>query len=528
MILFSASEGQNALPDQQQNEQPNEQQDDKLNDQPDIQPNGQVEEQPTTAENDPTLRMVGAQFEGITYEQEQQLVGTATVPLEINECILSSLPLDDDFFGYIATFRYLQFSPHRQWRSTPFGVVMSPPRTTGVEHINAPRLSLPPVRRRFSDVNSVSSLNSTPAFNAASSSFGIQSDNNSSERTPATSHDLFVFSNYPSPYTYTPSVTGYDTYDNNSSSHHNSFHHHNAQSQSSPLTANENDQITAASGNILVGFGIAAEEDHNGALFIKLSDGTYHPAVLFSEVYPDNEQENITRLPQSQQGWSSERGNGRPQILFEYRASQTFKDQIKQVGLERSRKRARDYTYQPWLDAQGRIMVNVDLKPLRNLVEMPETVSTNVEGWYLEALFRINPFINHDDIIDRMPATGEHVRPSYRALHQRRARARHIMRITNWHPLVKPNEFWEHIIEDDMTDAARAMNSTYHLTDLTSNQSVHLDRLADNPEPDAKKDKDAVLKRLRRGMAHVLNAGYSEDYWAVVEQKQRIAAWETL
>ena len=68
-------------------------------------------------------------------------------------------------------------------------------------------------------------------------------------------------------------------------------------------------------------------------------------------------------------------------------------------------------------------------KPVRNFANIPMCISTEVEGWLLEAWSRQDPRIVHQDFCDRMPERG---RPKPKDLSMRRSRFRWPSGLKSW------------------------------------------------------------------------------------------------
>ncbi|MCJ1289936.1 hypothetical protein MMC34_001470 [Xylographa carneopallida] len=76
---------------------------------------------------------------------------------------------------------------------------------------------------------------------------------------------------------------------------------------------------------------------------------------------------------------------------------------------------------------KGQIVLDAENRQVRDFYEMPLTISTQIEGWFIEALIRLNPSIRYTDFISRMPSTSSHL-PSPNVLNMRAMR----WRTRNW------------------------------------------------------------------------------------------------
>ena len=104
--------------------------------------------------------------------------------------------------------------------------------------------------------------------------------------------------------------------------------------------------------------------------------------------------EDATSFLRSQEDWGEEREH-RPPVLFNlYRPQQT-------VSVDPG------FLFTPYpSNTFPELQVVVDGrtgKPLRNISDLPIVISTKVQGWILEAWMRLDPRMNVEDIIQRMP-----------------------------------------------------------------------------------------------------------------------------
>ncbi|KIX93674.1 uncharacterized protein Z520_10580 [Fonsecaea multimorphosa CBS 102226] len=99
---------------------------------------------------------------------------------------------------------------------------------------------------------------------------------------------------------------------------------------------------------------------------------------------------------------------------------------------------------------------------------MPRQVSTEIEGWEMEAICRLDPDICHQDFIDRMlpnPGDGK-TQPSRGTLNHRRRRDRIRMRVLPW-PLPAQLSYSDRQVINGLTPWQIANNTTFGLTDLS-------------------------------------------------------------
>lgn len=122
-----------------------------------------------------------------------------------------------------------------------------------------------------------------------------------------------------------------------------------------------------------------------------------------------------------QMAWGPERSD-RPDILFEYEKRDKLEDQ-------------RNVQNSPgFLRHRGRIVLAPDPVPHRPVIDYPEiplTLSSNSEGWLLEAICRLNDSIILQDLRDRMPYDKQ---TSDNRLSMKRSRYRWKSGSLSWNP----------------------------------------------------------------------------------------------
>lgn len=173
----------------------------------------------------------------------------------------------------------------------------------------------------------------------------------------------------------------------------------------------------------------------------------------------------MTAYVASHRSWSEERGNGRPEVLFQ------FREAVKRTPFRPPS------IYEPLRDEQGRVYLNVDGFPIKSLDHMPLSVSTVIEGWEIEAICRLNPKIGDPDFRDRMAPVikkkskkaSQQVdgRPSRQNINMRRLRARRKMRVLTW-PEPETKTAHDQLVVNEMDEWGLMNNSTARLADLTS------------------------------------------------------------
>jgi hypothetical protein len=163
----------------------------------------------------------------------------------------------------------------------------------------------------------------------------------------------------------------------------------------------------------------------------------------------------------AQKEWGPQRAN-RPAVLFEFKELDG----------------AHPATNPRWLCCSSingtRVVVDtINYKPLRAFPHIPLTVSTKVEGWLLEAWFRLDPALQAEDLIQRMPYAANHDVYKDRNVMNRLARRRGLFReegrCLSWAKQMWTKN-WDQFLIKEMTDNPDKSNSnsTRHLVDLTT------------------------------------------------------------
>ncbi|MCJ1282962.1 hypothetical protein MMC26_002289 [Xylographa opegraphella] len=121
---------------------------------------------------------------------------------------------------------------------------------------------------------------------------------------------------------------------------------------------------------------------------VKGNVGTYeHPRTKGKEV------NNITSFHPYYRYWGGDE-ESRPKILFQFDPSDDWGSlNCKPQGMMH----------------EGKIVLDMENRQVRDFYELPFTISTQVEGWFVEALIRLNPHIRYTDFISRMPSTSAHL-----------------------------------------------------------------------------------------------------------------------
>jgi hypothetical protein len=183
--------------------------------------------------------------------------------------------------------------------------------------------------------------------------------------------------------------------------------------------------------------------------------------------------------------WGKARDNGRPSILFQLKCTDSRKEHKRLTKFECLK------------DDEGRIYLNPDGFAIRKLNHIPHPVSSEITGWEMEAICRLNPNVGDLDFRDRMApairlksistkaqkeekkANGGRNKKQYKKLdgrpnrssiNQRRSRARHEMRVLKWpHVDTRESTIFDRKIHE-IDEWGKKNNSTEHLVDLSQEQ----------------------------------------------------------
>ncbi|KIW96813.1 uncharacterized protein Z519_02204 [Cladophialophora bantiana CBS 173.52] len=232
--------------------------------------------------------------------------------------------------------------------------------------------------------------------------------------------------------------------------------------------------------------------------------------------------ENVTIRQPQYRHWQAGRCSGRPEILFMLYPLGKWA----YTPINNRRKKA-PQEFRPKLDNYGRVLLNAFDRPLKFSNIMPEQVSTEIEGWEMEAICRLDPDICHQDFIDRIlpnPGHGK-VRPSKGTLNHRRRRDRIKMRILPW-PLPRQLSYSDQQVINGLTEWQMENNTTRGLRDLLKEEiemqeaimyGGHFERSGANAQND-----EARLERFWANLM-LVRTKFAEDSEEVRMIKNRIA-----
>ncbi|KAL2417707.1 hypothetical protein ABEF95_012785 [Exophiala dermatitidis] len=235
---------------------------------------------------------------------------------------------------------------------------------------------------------------------------------------------------------------------------------------------------------------------------------------------------NETVRQERYRDWTSVRHQGRPSILYELYPIGQYA-----YTPANGRRKKSPQEFRPILDPYGRVYLTCENRVLKDSQVMPLQVSTEIEGWEMEAICRLDPDICHQDFVDRMVfdhgsigATGvtggsrtavanAKSRPGKGTLNHRRRRDRMKMRVLPW-PLPGQLSYSDAQVVKQLDDWGKANNSTARMEDLTKEEidiqcailyGGHLERSGSKAQDDQTR-----LKTFQTNLALVRTA-YADD-----------------
>lgn len=145
----------------------------------------------------------------------------------------------------------------------------------------------------------------------------------------------------------------------------------------------------------------------------------------------------------------------------------------------------------------------INNKPLRDFVHIPLTISTKVEGWLLEAWFRLDPSLRFEDLIQRMPFKPKHNVYKSRAVINRLVRRRELFRdkgrCLSWMKSSWTKKWDLYLISEMNSNPDTANpNSTRHLQDLPAEGTKSMSRIISETKEFLAKGNHRALKGERR------------------------------
>lgn len=163
--------------------------------------------------------------------------------------------------------------------------------------------------------------------------------------------------------------------------------------------------------------------------------------------------------------WDGEKRGGRPRVLCYLLPQGSW-----EFTPERNRPKKPPVAFQPEI-YHGHIVINGRDKALKASFIMPLRCSTDIEGWEMEALYRYDTNLCHQDFIDRMVAklpAGKSL-PTSGTLNHRRRRDRLKMRVVSW-PTPNHLSYSDQQIFKELGPVGVTQNITWLLEDLTKEQ----------------------------------------------------------
>ena len=177
---------------------------------------------------------------------------------------------------------------------------------------------------------------------------------------------------------------------------------------------------------------------------------------------------DFTAFLMSQSDWTKVRGNGRPDVLYQYKCTD---DRVQYSPLKR-----RLHQEEVLQLEDGMILLSADGYPIRDFGNIPLTVcSKGMLAYQLVAIQRLNAAIGYPDFLDRMaPAVKQYKegwvdgRVTKQAFNMAQVRVRNEMRINPW-PETKgiPQTVYQRAIDEELDEVDKAGNTTRNLVDLS-------------------------------------------------------------
>ena len=201
-----------------------------------------------------------------------------------------------------------------------------------------------------------------------------------------------------------------------------------------------------------------------GEKYVRLDETHFLYAVSVNQLFQRGNLANVTSRQAPYAHWQAYRDAGRPEILFELYPKGQYA-----YSPETARRKKPPQEFRPACDECGRVLLNSYKSPLKYSEVMPFTISTEIEGWEMEAICRLDPDICHQDFLDRMlpdADLGGKVRPTKGTLNHRRRRDRMRMRILPW-PLPRQLSYSDQQVVKQLDPWQLENNTTRSLRDLS-------------------------------------------------------------
>lgn len=172
---------------------------------------------------------------------------------------------------------------------------------------------------------------------------------------------------------------------------------------------------------------------------------------------------DVTGFQQGHKTWGESRDK-RPKILFEFK-KKGRKDPDDKVEI--------------WID-NGKVVLGPDDVPIRNYRYIPKLCSSQMEGFRMEAISRMDPRICISDFRARMMRESV---PGSNSISMRKTRFRLRGRCLAWETRAG-SDYWEKKLSDEMTGEMVTNNSTEQLEDLSTAEieKLQLENSGRNPE----------------------------------------------
>ena len=195
---------------------------------------------------------------------------------------------------------------------------------------------------------------------------------------------------------------------------------------------------------------------------------------------------DVTAFHLDHKSWGEAREQ-RPKILFEYK---------------RNGRNDPDYDVGIWMD-NGRVVLGPDGLPIRDFHDLPKLCSSQMEGFRMEAISRLDSRISISDFRARMMRDAL---PGANAISMRKTRFRNKGRCMAWDRRAG-TDFYEVNLKKEMTQDMINRNSTEELEDLSSAKAekMQLDTAGKAPARSGKRALSDDTRALRLKTAREKN-----------------------
>ena len=277
-------------------------------------------------------------------------------------------------------------------------------------------------------------------------------------------------------------------------------------------------QLHAAGGDIRV--------DIDGTGFVEARPASKMPCV----------HNDYTAYEPQHQSWTKRRGEGRPEILYQFRCTDGRKPYRSLGKLSFAEALKVPDGTSGVLD--GTVLLGADAKIIKAILGLPVTISSAISGWEIEAMSRLDKSLGHPEFRARVAPClsfrhGHWVdgRLPKTTFNKRRTETRKELRLLNWLPmktLVKSDR--DIVAEMEQHPNGKAQNSTRDLQDASADRqlSYHAAARGTVPSRAGKRQLSAVewAKSLHSALEVLLESGLAEDSAEIRAKREQIRKHE--